>query len=531
MAKIIDYSAPSGVPFRPDETSAEIVARQARFKGAEGQEAGRAIGQGLSNIGNTANVLEAQAEQHQTMSEIGAGAATSAKMHDAALDNWNQTSAKANINDPTVGSKFLASYEDQLAQWQGQFTTPKAQEWALSQADNMRNHMFNVVHADMGNRAADAAVVNTQSSINSYANTAYKDPSFYETGVQQLEQNVEAQISAGGLPPDAASKLRTEAVQKGKEQIARSTVLGMIDSNPAAAAKELLTGNRFDGVLSSADVAGMVKSAQVAERMQQAQSRADAADSRRQASENFNSASATVFGSLIQPDGSLKVPDGYYQSIAKLAASGGPVKDLGALESLVNAGRAVESHYDKAELAQSDATTKSAFAQRLQLDPSDPNALSHEDVFKAWADNKITRADLGTFDEALKNQDGLRAVSGNPLVKNELNKAATMIQGGLDGTNGAVRGQIAQFRIDTLRNLAAAQQQGQDIRPYLDPHSPLYAFTPERIMQYQPSTSEMASHIMQAHVIQTKDAPTDRSKAILDILRPALGNLPPPGGH
>lgn len=530
MPKIGEFDAPSGVAFRPDETAPEILGRLARYHGAVGDQLGHVLGGAFNDVARTVNQLEVTAQNHQTMQEIGAGAASAAKLHDSAMDDWQSTLGNSSVNDTKVGGQFLQKYEDTLQQWEGQFTTPRAQEWALTQADNMRAHMWQTVHSDMGTRAADAAVVNATTTVNSLANTAYKDPSFYEHGVAQLQEGIEAQIAAGNLPAAAASRLRTEAFQKGKEALAKSTIMGMIDKNPEAAATELASTNRFDGVLTGSDITSMTKAAEVAQRMEVAQKKAMAAEDRMAQGQAFNTRASTIYGSLIQPDGSLAVPPDFYKNVKGLATAFPGTRDLGTLEALVNSANAITNREGKGELKQSEVATKQDFASRLSLDPSDPNHLTQSEVFNAWANNKITKADLTTFNEALKDQSSLTAVAGNPMVKTELSRADTIIQGALDGTNGAVRGQMAQFKLDTLKTLAAVVQNGGDIRPFLDPKNPEYLFTPERINQYRPTSAEMASHIMQTHVIKTEQSQDDRTKAIMSFLRSALGDLPPPGG-
>ena len=71
-----------------------------------------------------------------------------------------------------------------------------------------------------------------------------------------------------------------------------------------------------------------------------------------------------------------------------------------------------------------------------------------------------------------------------------------MIRGNVDPGNQAVRDKTDQFKIDTLKTLQDVMAGGGDPRPYLDPKSPQYLFSPERVKQYQPTKNEIANQVV-----------------------------------
>ena len=92
--------------------------------------------------------------------------------------------------------------------------------------------------------------------------------------------------------------------------------------------------------------------------------------------------------------------------------------------------------------------------------------------------------------------DAMKKISDNPIVKTQFDQAAAVIRGNVDPGNQAVRDKTDQFKIDTLKTLQDVMAGGGDPRPYLDPKSPQYLFSPERVKQYQPTKNEIANQVV-----------------------------------
>jgi hypothetical protein len=252
MPKITQYEA-GNLALRPTETGIEARAAAARrigatynqvggaeqqlgqetaqlgaFKGHVQETFGGRLAQGVSDAGSAA----VRYMDHQQISH---GALGLAGLFANATQDWNDTLKNTpDSNDPTIARDFLEKrLEPALNKFREGFTTERAQQWAESHIDNLRQHFFTKTSADMSTRAGLAAQMNARQTENLWSSTLRADPSALDVGISTLEGSINGVVnSSPNLSGTVADKVRSELLQKGKESLVKSAVMGLIDKNP-----------------------------------------------------------------------------------------------------------------------------------------------------------------------------------------------------------------------------------------------------------------------------------------------------------
>lgn len=232
---IAQYNAPTD-KLQPSSAGDETIARMARVEKENIDEAGRAYGTAIKGVGE-------QVENYQYMQEVSQGSAALALMHNNMATQWNKTAASTDPNDTTIQQNFMDDANQKLSDWEGSFQTKRGQAWANTQADSMRNHLWEKTSADMGQRAGTAMVNNLTTTLGGYSSAAYSDPTSVDFALKQADALTSAkkEALAGTLDTKQLSQIDTITGDM-KNEIVKSGIKGWADKNPQMASQILDKG-------------------------------------------------------------------------------------------------------------------------------------------------------------------------------------------------------------------------------------------------------------------------------------------------
>lgn len=233
MPNIREYTAQvDGV--QPSNLGTEALAQAGRRIGAFfNQAAGvqESVGNKLGGALRDAGDVGVKYLEH---SEVQRGAAGAAALFAQATAEWEQTAKTSDPNDPQARQRFLeGTLEPALQKFQEAFQTEGGQQWASTHMAQFRQHFFQKTAADQSTLAGQAAIVNTQKTINALSVAARADPASLPMIQKMLETSVEG--IAGSSPTitaEEAGKIKTQLLQHGMTEIVKSGVMAAIERNP-----------------------------------------------------------------------------------------------------------------------------------------------------------------------------------------------------------------------------------------------------------------------------------------------------------
>lgn len=239
MPNIRTYNA-GELALRPTETGVDATVQTARRIGGiyddiasaekqSGDAFARSLGEGIQAAGDAYVAYQ----DHQ---QISAGMPAAAALMNGLQKQVNDITRNSDPNNPSVYGKFSEqTLEPALEKFQESFTTEKSQQWAMAQANQIREHMQRTISADMSTKASQAVQVNLQQTVNVASNTVRDDPSALPATLDLITHSTQHVVeSSPTISPDDAARVNGEVLQKMKEQIVKSAVLGAIEKNPDA---------------------------------------------------------------------------------------------------------------------------------------------------------------------------------------------------------------------------------------------------------------------------------------------------------
>lgn len=487
MPNIPVFEAGSGALQIP-EGGASAFQQVGRRSGQFYRQIGEDVGQGIQGIG-------AQVEQHDTMMAISKGAAAGTGLH-ASL---TQQAAKAigdNPEDSTAPQRFLQeTAEPAIQNFLQQFDSapPRAKEWAMNYADNMRQQVSAHVAA-LGSFASGQVVEqNARVTANNLQNQVMAQGTVgaYNSAVGTYGGIVDELVAGHpNLSGEDRVKLKTTLMQKFQEDTAKNLLSVTALKNPDAAEKMLDSG-AFGEVLNAGEVRAGIQ--QIAR-----QNKADATNARILQNQIATQRSQAAAGQLISQILTTTDPDtlaNLTKSVAQLSHDG-TLKPSEAMQ-VASFSQAQAAKSEKRE--EQENFSPVVYGDLYSRVGSTTNPTTFDEVNKAWKENQIDKNQAADISKKIGvQQNALKAINTNPIVKNQFSIADGMIQQQNFPTNGAVVSAKAQFRADVLKTLSDAAQNGVDWqRVYLDPHSPDYLFTPERVKQYYPTPEEIQKGLVE----------------------------------
>lgn len=241
QGNIAQFNAGDNIGLKPSDEGAHALSEAAYREGQFYRQAGADITQAGDRIGE-------QAGQAEYADEISKGSATWSTLFANKTAQWNQAVAQPGAaQDKTLGQSFMQnSLEPDLQDFQNAFSTTKGQDWALSRANDLRQHFGEKVSADSMTLAGEGRLQDFTTNLNQLASTAYRDPTTADVAFGHIDETYKAMMDSGTFTPEQQSKAMA-LVTDMKKEVALNQVKGMADNvndpqGPAKARALLDTG-------------------------------------------------------------------------------------------------------------------------------------------------------------------------------------------------------------------------------------------------------------------------------------------------
>lgn len=238
--------------------AASQLSRSAGIEGGYYKQAGQDYRAAGKTLGDTIN-------QHEYMTEVSQGSAAWSALYNNKTAEWNRSASESDPNDSTIGKKFLDdSLEPSLQQFQDGFSTEKGQEWAITQADKLRQHFYDTTSADMSHRAGEAKVEDFKTTLNQLSATVYRSPTSADTALAHVDDVLKAttENSDGRYTAEQISKFDSLASDM-KNEIVKNQLKGLADNvdnpNGPAVAKALLDSGKYDQYIPASEQSSLHK--------------------------------------------------------------------------------------------------------------------------------------------------------------------------------------------------------------------------------------------------------------------------------
>jgi hypothetical protein len=395
QGNIAQYTSPID-KLEPSEVGAEALARAGRGIGAQYRQIGQDYQQSIDRVGDP---LAQAVDQHETMTEISQGSAALAAMHANFTTQWNEMASKYDPNDKSIQGTFLDNtVEPQLQAFQDGFSTEKGQQWALSQADALRSHLYDKTSADMSTRAGSAVVENMKTTLTMLSDTARKDPSSMDASIGQINSLVQAakENNTGNLSPEQIAKM-DDLSRDMKNEVVKAGLQGLADVNPQAAVAAINSG-KFSPYISGTEGDQLIKYSEGITRMKLEDQTRAYENQQRQQKIQEDAAANKILDSIYNPTtGQLNIPDNINQQIFQNQSLSAKAKiDLmGAVKHISQ---------------DSDVTDPSVRSSNFAALGDD--SLTQSDLISQAAQGKLSKEDLSFFSERLKQTPDAEAEKG-----------------------------------------------------------------------------------------------------------------------
>src|SRR5258708_826439 len=289
MANITELNAPTGLTIQPDERAAQTAREAGRTKDVLIRESARTLGGAISHVGGQ---VGEQIDQHVAAQWIGHGAATSASLHSDFVQQWNKLASETDPNDSSVAQGFKEkilepSLENFIKGFDG--APDKAQQWALTRADKIRDDMSAKITSDMGFRAGAAVHKNLADIERSYSTTVFNDHTSLDHTLESIDTDVRAITDRPNLSARDAAHIAGEIVPKLKERVAQAAFDGMAQRNAKEAIAALEHGD-FDKYADAVTLAHWKNYAKAQDSAQRQDAERTRIDEKRQRDETANTA-------------------------------------------------------------------------------------------------------------------------------------------------------------------------------------------------------------------------------------------------
>ncbi|HEX9213165.1 MAG TPA: hypothetical protein VF901_21870 [Bradyrhizobium sp.] len=375
MPNIREFQTPA-LGLRANETGVEATAAAARRVGAEYNEAGGSIAAGGAAIGQSIKIAGDLYDDHLTHQEISRGGLALAGMMGKKTEDWNTAAKGADPNDPTVANKFLQeSLEPDLEKFKEGFTTQRSQQWAESHVDAFRQHMFVKTSADMASLAGEAIKANYRQTTNSLANTVRNDPTSLDFVLKTYEDTLTSVVGTStNLKGADAGRIKTELLQKGKEELVKSAALGHIEATGKM--PPWSTDPKYSPYITPSEL----KQLEVAERhyatLNRSEQRAAEQDADRKARVQLHSDMNALELSLYDDDGNLVASKDHIQKFREIVRANpvGANLEPGRVSGMFNGLTRMIDRQNRVKASLDDDATRQDLTNRL-FDPDNPTTM------------------------------------------------------------------------------------------------------------------------------------------------------------
>lgn len=231
MPKITEYTNTQDVSGAPFEGAAMSMLRLGRMQESAIQETGAA-----------AQHVVGQIEQHRAQTETTQLATQMAQANSQFFDDWEQTKANSDPNDPNVAKNFLDEHvRPTLEKFRDGLITNQGKDMMSKMVANMTTEWHERTASDQARMSADAAANSWDQFQSSATKAAYLDPTAGDRQIDLMRTAMEHTGAAHLVPKNKID----DAVRKASSQVQMAQGLGMIDKNPEAALKALQDPTNF----------------------------------------------------------------------------------------------------------------------------------------------------------------------------------------------------------------------------------------------------------------------------------------------
>lgn len=384
MPNIREFSNPID-GLQPSDKGIQSSILKARHIESEFAQAGEAIGQGASDLGQAYNRIK-------TQQDLSSGLAQKAQIWDNLTTAQDVHMNQADPNDHGAAEKFLEEQVKPLTDaWATGFSTRESQAWAQEQAGQLIQHFTERGNAIQSEKAGSAAVQNLHDATVGFSNAAMQDPASMNTILGAADQGLDALIASDpNLRPDQVDKLKGEIRTNMRQEIARGSFIGMARTNPEAAMQAMADG-KFAHLVDATTSNSMFGFAESLAREKRSDARAEYAMNKEAQRDDFNAKASALQAQVFQPDGSVKIPPGFNQQVQLLALH--PGAEPGRIEALGNAAKAAAEASINGTFQRTDNATWQNLAGRIGQPPGSPSALTHTQVDQAYAAGELSQHD------------------------------------------------------------------------------------------------------------------------------------------
>lgn len=512
MPNIPTYT-PNLPEIQPSDVGPETAASAGRRISGVFHEEGEQLGHAIAGVGGPVQIAANALEQEQGRQEITKGIAQSAQAN-MGLEQQYNAYLKANPNDPNAGAKF---FQDQVmptfSAMADQYGTKAGQEFAQRQIESYGRYWQQKTIADAATLAGHQAVNNLSITANALGASVQQsggDSHALDFALEQFKASADNLAGAQNLAPGV---LDEHVKTIGGQLVAAAIQTQAQKPGGEAAARAMLNDPKYAPYL-GLELRPQLENYITHEQKQiETQSRED----------SKNAVSDWVSNTLTNPDGTYRL---------------WTAKDIGALKSIpgirpedVRTGEALgvtlfrrqEQERQGLLLGKASIDDHATVAKDI-LRLGDPNnPLTLQDIAKQTDQQLLTTNRAMEFAGKVSPTKTpiLTQINQNPLVKAELDRANAAIQGNLNNEGmPVVKSRQEQFRTDTLRTLQgialADPTNPHAIDDYVNPKSPNYLFSDDRVRQYIPTDKEAHASMVIAPAAakaQEKAPLTDAQKA------------------
>lgn len=527
MPNITEYTTPLALVPQPDDRAVSTAREAGTVKNIFARETGQAIGTAISHVGG--QVGEA-IDRHLAMQWIGHGAAAYSSLYGEMTQQWNDVAAKSDPNDTSIAQGFkekvLAPSLDKFQQaFEG--APARAQEWALSRSDEMRQHFFQKMSADMGTRAGLAVHQNVLNLERNYSITAMNDPTSLPHIVDSIKTDIGTLVSSTpNLSSSDAARVQTELVPKITKAVAQSAFDGMAQRNPQAALLALDHGD-FNDYADGVTQAQWRRYAETQQKVQDQDQKREELDAKRKRIEDSADKAEGYRTKMYDANTGriLPVQAKLNQQIVQDMNSGALTRADGtALIRWNQQQYETQLREDKlAALGPPAKDDQQVLAELRERVGSTTNPTTRQEIVDAQAADKLTVKSAHDLAWRVGQADAAWQATQRPFQAQFNNFKHVM----LNSLTSLVKymepqQQIQKFNeveADAQRILRDAYTRREDMRPYLDPASPKWA-----LKEALSSLSTKPSMAVQQQADQIRNAPQTNAKG-WKLMTDKAGNL------
>lgn len=534
MPTIRQFQAPDD-NLQANGLGSSALEQEARINRIDANEAGAAVGGGISALGAPAQQAYDQLVQQPEISRLTSQAAVGML---ALTRQYNATINSSDPNDTTVTQKFFdETLDPYLSKLADQATTPAGRDYVQKYSDTLRSHFGTQAAADQVSRAGTAAVGNYQTGTNSWSLAANADPTVAPVALQQADADVKATVDALNLDPQQAAEMTAKLTQSRKAAISLSAIEGMARNNPTQFSQDLDAG-KHDDLMANLDPSQQSAARAYAKDQVKADEAAQKAQLTIQAKQDKQAADQAqlkLLGSGVpQSDGSMLYTPDQIKSIFQPGGYGtmpgvtGP--EARALrESMI----ASNERIAKGVTTRTDPLLYQDFQERTFLPAENPRALKPSEVAQAVIDNKISNADAQKFYTGIKDRDPTKAADEKLYSSFIAGPAKQLVLGSY--TNNAAPDYVGgqnwyQFQQDFRRTYEAGLAQGKTAAQLLTPGSKDYILLNFPVKKYQFS-ADVPQDYSNPSVIPPVQGVANPNESLTDFLGNDYSQFMPPSTY